>query len=141
MPRILVVEDSLTIISVVESQLRKSGHKVYLARNGLTALAAVRAFTPDLMLLDIMLPHTDGFGVCNAIRQKKLYDPMPIIMMTGLTDENSIERAYREGANGYLTKPVSEEELRLCVEQHLARAQMQAPHTWEVQNASFSINA
>ena len=137
MARILVVEDSLTIISEVESQLRRHGHRVTLARNGLTALAAVRAFSPELMLLDILLPHMDGFAVCHAIRRNKVFDTMPIIMMTGLTNKESIERASEEGANGYLAKPVSEEKLLATIDGCLAHAE--APVQWQMMEAVLTV--
>jgi DNA-binding response OmpR family regulator len=120
MATILIVEDSLTVASSVECMLRLNGYKVHVARDGLSALASVRAFLPDLILLDILLPHVDGFELCATIRQDPAKESLPIIMMTALTDEENVRRAYRVGANGYVTKPFKEEDLLATVEQHLS---------------------
>jgi DNA-binding response OmpR family regulator len=121
MAKILVVEDSPTVASAVECLLRLNGYAVYTARDGLSALASVRAFLPDLILLDILLPHVDGFELCAAIRQNPNYQALPIIMMTALKDETDIRRAYDVGASDYVTKPFREEDLLATVEQHLAK--------------------
>jgi DNA-binding response OmpR family regulator len=120
MARILVVEDSPTIVSTVEWILRQNGHQVYIARDGLTALASVRAFVPDLVLLDILLPHTNGFEVCTLMRKNPVYNAVRVVMMTCLKDEADIQRAYKVGANGYITKPFQEASLLDTVNQYLA---------------------
>jgi DNA-binding response OmpR family regulator len=119
MARILVVEDSPTIVSSVEWLLRQNGHEVYVARDGLTALASVRAFVPDLVLLDIMLPHTNGFEVCTLMRRNPAYNSVHVVMMTALTDEADVKKAYSVGANGYITKPFKEAGLLATVNQYL----------------------
>ncbi len=108
MANILVVEDSLTIISEVEQVLREQGHQVYLAHDGLSALAYVRALAPDLIFLDILLPHVNGLDVCVTIRRNPSYHHIPIVMMSGLTKDEDIQRAYQAGANDYIKKPVNE---------------------------------
>lgn len=121
MARILVVEDSPTVVSAVEGVLWLDGHEVYVARDGLSALSSLRAFVPDLMLLDILLPHVDGFELCGMVRRIPAYLSMRIVMMSGLTDQASIQRACDVGADDYLTKPFSDDELRKIVEQHLSQ--------------------
>ena len=124
MAKILIVEDSPTVVSAVEWLLQRNGHRVYTARDGLAALTSVRAFMPDLMLLDIMLPHLDGFELCAMIRQNPAYQTMPIVMMTALKDKADIQRAYDVGADGYVTKPFGEEDLLDAVKQHLAQIRL-----------------
>src|SRR5512138_449799 len=102
MARILVVEDSPTIISTVEWMLRQNGHEVYTARDGLTALASVRAFVPEVVLLDILLHHTNGYEVCAMVRKNPAYKSTRVVMMTCLKDEANIKRAYEVGADGYI---------------------------------------
>lgn len=119
MARILVVEDSLTIIGEVEKVLREQGHKVYLAQNGLSALAYVRAFVPDLIFLDILLPHVNGLDVCAAIRRNPGFQHIPIVVMSGLTKDEDIQRAYQVGANDYIKKPVTETLLIEAIMRHL----------------------
>ncbi|MBN1429423.1 MAG: response regulator [Anaerolineae bacterium] len=121
MARILVVEDSPTIVSSVEWLLRRNGHEVYIARDGLTALASVRALVPNLVLLDIMLPHTNGFEVCTLMRRNPAYNSVLVVMMTALTDEADVQKAFKVGANGYITKPFKDESLLESVNQYLAK--------------------
>jgi DNA-binding response OmpR family regulator len=121
MARILVVEDSPTIVSAVELVLRQNGHEVYIARDGLTALAAVRAFVPDLVLLDILLPHTNGFEVCAMMRRNPVYNAVRVVMMTSLKEEADIQHAYKVGANGYITKPFKEANLIDTINQYLIK--------------------
>ena len=138
----VVVEDSITVISAVESFLRKKDHKTYLARDGLTALASVRAFRPQLMLLDLMLPQIGGLDVCTMIRRNRAYDAMPIVVVTGLTDETSMAHAFEAGANDYITKPIDYSNLMACIEKCLSeavasaeltpvsKAEWGSPHVW-----------
>ena len=111
MARVLVVEDSPTIVSHVESVLREDGHEVYVARDGWSALASVRALVPEVVLLDILLPHSNGFDICQTIRRNAAYQPMKVVMMTSLVDDESIRRAYEVGANGYIKKPFTNTDL------------------------------
>ena len=120
MTEILVVEDSPTIVSTVEQFLQMQGYGVHVARDGLSALAAVRALAPKLVLLDIMLPKVDGFEVCTVIRNNPSYDRMPIIMMSALTNPEDVERAYTVGADDYIKKPFTETDLLDVVKQHFA---------------------
>ena len=111
MARVLVVEDSPTIVSQVESTLRLLGHEVYIARDGWSALASVRALVPEVILLDILLPHSNGFDICAAIRRNSSYQFMKVVMMTSLVDDESVQRAYEVGANGYIKKPFTSHDL------------------------------
>ena len=111
MARVLVVEDSPTIVSHVESVLREDGHEVYVARDGWSALASIRALVPEVVLLDILLPHSNGFDICQTIRRNAAYQPMKVVMMTSLVDDESIRRAYEVGANGYIKKPFTNTDL------------------------------
>lgn len=96
-----------------------NGYKVYVARDGMSALASARAFLPDLILLDILLPHVDGFQVCETLRHNPTYENLPIVMMTALKTEADKERAYTAGANDYVTKPFTEERLLATIRHHL----------------------
>jgi DNA-binding response OmpR family regulator len=121
MARILVVEDSPTVVSSVEWMLRRNGHEVYIARDGLTALASVRALVPEIVLLDILLPHTNGYEVCALVRKNPAYKSTRVVMMTCLKDEANVKRAYEVGADGYITKPFQEADLLNTVNQHLTK--------------------
>lgn len=128
MARVLVVEDSPTIVSHVESVLREDGHEVYVARDGWSALASVRALVPELILLDILLPHSNGFDICQTIRKNSAYQPMKVVMMTSLVDDESVRRAFEVGANGYIKKPFTNVDLHTELENQL-RDSRQTPNT------------
>lgn len=123
MARVLVVEDSPTIVSHVESVLREDGHEVYVARDGWSALASVRALVPEIILLDILLPHSNGFDICQTIRKNSAYKPMKVVMMTSLVDDESIRRAYEVGANGYIKKPFTNRDLHTELDHQLSKGQ------------------
>jgi len=110
--------------------LTHHGYQVEVARDGLSALSALYAFSPDLVLLDIRLPHLDGYRLCEMLRSKAEYQEMPIIMVSGLSSADSIQRALDAGANQYLSKPVNDEELLAAISKQLVEAE---PSTKEVQ--------
>lgn len=122
MARVLVVEDSPTIVSHVESVLREDGHDVYVARDGWSALASIRALVPEIILLDILLPHSNGFDICQAIRRNAAYKPIKVVMMTSLVDDESVRKAFEAGANGYIKKPFTNHDLHAELENQLSRA-------------------
>src|SRR5438105_7578859 len=110
MARVLVVEDSLTVISSVEALLRQHGHTVYSARDGLIALSALRAFVPEIVLLDILLPHMDGIELCGLIKRQPAYQSVKVVMITSIRDQETVKRAFEAGANHYLSKPFTDEQ-------------------------------
>lgn len=97
MARVLVVEGSPTVVSSMELTLCQRNHEVYVARDELSALAAMRALVPDLVLLDILLPHVSGYELCAMIRKLPAHSPVPVVMMSGLTDQADIQHAWRSG--------------------------------------------
>lgn len=94
-------------------------HKVSVARDGLSALNTLRTCNPDLVLLDILLPHVDGIQLCSLIRADPRYTDLPIIMLSGVSNEADIERAFQAGANDYAIKPVNDDVLMNLIQQHL----------------------
>jgi two-component system NtrC family sensor kinase len=125
-PRILIAEDDPAAASVLETLLRLSGYEVIVTRDGAEALRALEDFpTPDVILLDWMLPEVSGVDVCRAVRER--WDPvaLPILMVTARTDAESIAGAFDAGANDYLTKPFLGSELRARIASHLRVKQLQ----------------
>lgn len=118
--RILVVDDSPTITSTVEWLLAQNGYETQIAHDGLMTLSLIRSFQPDVVLLDIRLPHIDGFQLCEAIRRKPEYAGLPVLMLSGLRSTADIERASEAGATGYLVKPVQDNKLLAAIEAQLA---------------------
>lgn len=108
MALVLVVEDEVDINNLVRDHLRAEGHDVEQAFDGRTALASVHRRTPDLVILDWMLPDLDGLVVCRRLREEYL---MPIIMLTARTEEVDRVLGLEVGADDYVPKPFSMREL------------------------------
>jgi len=123
--RILAVDDSPTILEMISAILTSGGYEVITAADGNEALVAARAESPDLILLDVMLPKLDGYRVCRLLKFDSKYKSIPIIMLTAKTEEQAMATGIRTGADQYLTKPVEPERLLAAVAEELAKAQRQ----------------
>ncbi|MCL2503306.1 MAG: response regulator [Coriobacteriia bacterium] len=121
--RILLVDDSLTIREMIKSLLISAGYEVIEASDGAEALDAAKSESPDLILLDVMLPKLDGYRVCRLLKFDKNYQKIPIIMLTAKAEEQSMATGIRTGADQYLTKPVEPERLLAVVAEELAKVQ------------------
>jgi two-component system response regulator MprA len=115
---ILVVDDDISIRKFVRANLAARGYNVEMAANGKEALASFQIKTPDLVILDIMMPVMDGFETCRQIREKS---SVPIIMLSAKDDERDKVRCLEMGADDYLPKPFSLNELLLRVKAILRR--------------------
>ncbi len=104
MSKILIVEDDPSIQALLHDFIKEAGHSVVLAADGVEALAKYSQQDFDLVLLDIMLPKIDGYGVCKVIRQKS---DVPIIMLTALDSEENQIKGLDLQADDYITKPFS----------------------------------
>lgn len=104
MQKILIVEDDLAIQALLHDFIQEAGYSVALASDGLEALSRFSEQDFDLILLDILLPKIDGYGVCEAIRQKS---DVPIIMLTALDGEQNQLKGLDLQADDYITKPFS----------------------------------
>ena len=105
-PRILIVDDNPTNVKVLQTRLAAEGHEVITAVDGEEGLAAARQHTPDLILLDVMMPKLDGFEVCRQLRADTTFPFTPIIMVTAMADSKDVVRGLEAGGDEYLTKPV-----------------------------------
>jgi len=113
--KVLVVDDEEHIRRILKFQLEKNGYDVVMAENGEEALKIVRRSMPDLILLDLMMPKLDGFEVCKRLRADFQTSQIPIIMLTAKSDLPDRIKGLQGGANDYLVKPYSNEELLLRV--------------------------
>ncbi len=104
--RILVVDDSEIDRTLACRSLTREGFEALPAPNGEVALEMVRDHRPDLILLDVMMPVMDGFTFCEALRKSPRGAHLPVLMMTGLDDVDSIHRAYEVGATDFISKPI-----------------------------------
>jgi len=105
-PRILIVDDNPTNVKVLQTRLAAEGYEVVTAADGEEGLAAARSQTPDLILLDVMMPKVDGFEVCRQLRADAGFPFTPIILVTAMADSKDIVAGLEAGGDEYLTKPV-----------------------------------
>ena len=103
--RILVVEDDFDLLEIMKLKLEFAGFAVIEAADGEQALKLAKRNTPDLVLLDIMLPGKDGYEVCKAMRSDKKLKHTPIIMVTAKALSDDEKMGILSGANDYITKP------------------------------------
>ena len=118
--RILVVDDDPTVSDVVRRYLERAGYDFVLAADGPAALEAAQRTSPDLVVLDLMLPGMDGLEVCRRLRSGP--SGVPIVMLTALGEEADRVLGLQLGADDYVTKPFSPRELVLRVQSVLRRA-------------------
>lgn len=119
--RILVIEDELGIRTAIKDELEFEGFQVDLAENGPVGLAAILRCSPDLIVLDLMLPGRNGFQICEEVRAQSIRTP--IIVLTARNQEADKVRGFGLGADDYLTKPFSLAELVARIRAVLRRAQ------------------
>ena len=119
--RILVVDDEPDAIELIRFNLKASGYEVLTAEDGEEALAKARKFSPDMILLDVMLPEIDGLEVCKILRRDPATASLPIIMLTAKASEIDRVLGLEFGADDYVTKPFSPRELMLRVRNLLKR--------------------
>ena len=116
---ILVVDDDIEMASIMETILKKRGFEVVLAHDGLQAIEKSKNSGIDLILLDVRMPFFSGFWFCDAFKQREATKGIPIVMVSGILDEDNVQKAYDLGAAACLRKPFRPEELVEMVEQHL----------------------
>lgn len=108
---ILIVDDEPGIVVPLEFLMKKSGYTVLIARTGEEALQWIEKKTPDLILLDLMLPLCNGFEVCQKIREHPRWKGIKIIMLTAKSRETDMAKGMALGADAYITKPFSTQKL------------------------------
>ncbi len=116
---ILVVDDSPESLSLINDTLEQNGYDVLVALEGRQALTIVERIRPDMILLDAMMPHMDGFETAEQLKHNPAFADIPVIFMTGLSDSASIVRGLEAGGVDYLTKPVNPDELVARMKVHL----------------------
>ena len=137
MKKILVVDDEKPISDIVKFNLTKEGYEVFTAFDGEEAIEMVDEVTPDLIILDLMLPKKDGLEVCRDVRKK--YDT-PIIMVTAKDSEIDKVLGLELGADDYVTKPFSNRELVARVKANLRRHDNTTAKTEEAPGNELTSN-
>lgn len=119
MANILIVEDEKNMQEIIAEYMRRGGHTCFTAEDGMDALLLLKNTPVDLMILDLMMPHLDGFSVCKIARE---ISALPIIMLTAKDSENDKLKGYDLGADDYMTKPFSPKVLLAKVNALLRRS-------------------
>ncbi|MFC0267010.1 response regulator transcription factor [Kushneria aurantia] len=122
---VLIVDDQPDALALLAETLGDEGYTVIAAASGRAALERARIITPDIVLLDALMPGMDGFEVCLRMSSDPSLSRVPIIFMTGLTESEDIVRGFRAGGADYVTKPIKPDEILVRVEVHLERVRAQ----------------
>ena len=122
MPRILIVDDSPTESFKISGVLKRHGHEVLAAESGEQALQVARDLKPDLILMDIVMPGLNGFQATRQLTRDPATAAIPVVMLTAKSQEADRIWGERQGARGYLVKPVEDSVLVATISQVLAEA-------------------
>jgi twitching motility two-component system response regulator PilG len=121
--KVLVVDDSNTIRRSAEIFLKQGGFEVLLAEDGFDALAKVNDYQPHLIFCDILMPRLDGYQTCAIIKRNAKFSNVPVVMLSSKDGVFDKARGRMAGAQDYLTKPFSKEQLLQAVQQFAGSAQ------------------
>ena len=138
MQKILIVEDDSDIQELLENHLIGAGYSVVSASDGVEALSHFSQQAIDLVLLDIMLPKIDGYGVCELIRKQS---QVPIVMLTALDSETDQIKGLDLQIDDYITKPFGTDELRARVNAHLRRDSREKKNAFSISGIVFQLSA
>jgi two-component system, sensor histidine kinase and response regulator len=116
---ILVVDDNPLSLHLLFSYLNQSGFKVLVSKDGQSAIEQTRLARPNLILLDVVMPETDGFETCRLLKEDSETSDIPVIFMTALSETTDKVRGFQVGAVDFITKPLEYEELLVRVNTHL----------------------
>jgi len=127
--KILIVDDEPINLQVLANNLSLENYAITQATNGLDALTLIESgFQPDLILLDVMMPRMTGYEVCKKLRERFLAIELPIVMLTAKNQTSDIVEGFISGANDYLTKPFSKNELLARIKTHIRLAKINAAY-------------
>jgi DNA-binding response OmpR family regulator len=118
--RILVIDDDPELVEVIEAALKEHKYEVFTAKDGLRGIETTNRQAVDLIILDLRMPLFSGFWVCNAFLERAKTRDVPILIISGLSKKEEIEKAYRLGARAYLKKPFHVQELVETVEKTIS---------------------
>lgn len=119
--KILVAEDEPMLLKTIELKLKKEGYEVITTHDGREAIAKIEEQSPDLVISDIMMPYASGLEI-TALLKQKLEKSIPIIILSAMEQEKVVMEAFELGADDYITKPFSLNELSIRVKRLMARS-------------------
>ncbi len=121
---VLIADDSAQELGMLNDALADQGYTIFVAMDGLQALAIAGRMVPDIILMDALMPNMDGFDACKALKQNPDLCDVPVIFMTGLTDTQNIVSGLESGGVDYITKPVNLDELLARINTHLKNSRL-----------------
>lgn len=138
--KILVVDDEVNIVELIKMNLEGSGYEVIEAYTGMEAITQTDFFSPDLILLDLMLPDIDGLQVCRMLRKNIKTQDIPIIMVTAKSEEIDKVQGLTIGADDYITKPFGVSELEARIKTVLRRTEHKTTHkNQDIRNSNILV--
>ena len=135
--KILIADDEPDILEILQFNLEEDGYEVATANNGREALEIAKAFKPDLIILDVMMPYKNGIETCKVFRSQAEYKNTIIVFLTALSDEVAEIKGLESGADDYLTKPLSPKVLKSKINSLFRRFQKEEIAIWQVGNISI----
>ena len=115
---VLVAEDEIIMLKTIEMRLKKDGHNVIVCQDGREAVRKIDEVSPDLLITDMMMPFFSGLEIIGAVRKKE-GRKIPIIVLSAMGQENVVLEAFQLGADDYITKPFSPNELSVRVKRYV----------------------
>jgi DNA-binding response OmpR family regulator len=138
--RVLIVEDDRDIAELVSRYLERSGFEVDMLSSGTEALTAIASRPPDLLILDLMLPGVDGLEICRSIRSTTATRTIPVIMLTARAEESERIAGLEIGADDYIAKPFSPNELVARVRALLRRAELHPVSSGPIRYGTIAVD-
>ncbi len=120
-PLVLIADDDEDILSLVAFRLERSGYQVVTATDGEEAFALALERQPNLAILDVMMPKLDGYELTKKLREEEATRSIPVVLLTARVQEADVARGFEAGADDYIKKPFSPQELRARVQAILGR--------------------
>ena len=109
--KILIVDDEAQLVNLLKLRLQAHGYEVFSAKDGEEALETIKGKMPDLVVLDLLVPHLNGYEVCAILKRDSRFQKIPLIICTAKTQEKEIKEAMDCGADAYVQKPFESQEL------------------------------
>jgi DNA-binding response OmpR family regulator len=139
--RILVVDDEQDILLLLQRRLESAGYDVTTAATGSEGLEKARKESPDLIVLDLMLPGLDGYQICGILKHDRRYMKIPILILTARAQPKDYELGIKVGADAYVTKPFEPQTLLAKIEDLLNKKNNSVPSTPPSSNAGQTSNS
>jgi len=136
---VLLVDDMPDNLKLLSSALDSAGYTVLVALDGASALERVNYVTPDIILLDAVMPSMDGFETCRRLKTHRLAAQVPVVFMTALTDPEDVVRGFHAGGIDYVTKPLEISVVLARIESHLRHARMMSTASQAIDAAAHAV--